>query len=79
MTEPEALAWSTEGCSIAAALDVVGDRQSLLVMREVFSGVRRFADMRVRTGLPRQVLSDRLARLIEEGLLRRHAYREPAA
>lgn len=74
---PEALRWSTDGCSIVAALDVVGDRQAFLVMREVFSGVRRFDDMRTRTGMPRQVLADRLARLVEQELLRRHAYREP--
>jgi DNA-binding HxlR family transcriptional regulator len=47
-----------------------------MVMREVFNGIRRFDDMRIRTGIPRQVLSDRLARLVAEGLLRREPYRE---
>ncbi len=77
MTAPEALRWSTENCTIAAALDVMGDRSTGLVMREVFAGVRRFDDMRVRTRMPRQVLADRLARLVEAELLRRHEYREP--
>ena len=73
----EALRWSTEGCTIAAALEVVGDRQTFLVMREVVTGVRRFADIQELTGMPRQVLSNRLARLVDEGLLRRHTYTEP--
>ena len=57
----EAMRWSTDGCTIAAALDVVGDRQTFLVMREVITGVRRFADIQELTGMPRQVLSNRLA------------------
>jgi DNA-binding HxlR family transcriptional regulator len=73
----EAMLWSTEGCTIAAALDVVGDRQTFLVMREVVTGVRRFADIQELTGMPRQVLSNRLKRLVDEGLLRRHTYTEP--
>jgi DNA-binding HxlR family transcriptional regulator len=48
----------------------------LPVLREVFNGVRRFDDMQRRTGAPRQVLSDRLARLVERGLLRKVPYRE---
>ena len=64
-------------CSVAKALDVVGDRQTFLVMREVVTGVRRFADIQQLTGMPRQVLSSRLARLVDGGLLRRHTYTEP--
>jgi DNA-binding HxlR family transcriptional regulator len=75
---PPALDWSIENCTIGRALSVVGDRWTVVVLREVFNGVRRFDDMRVRTGIPRQVLSDRLARLVAEGLLRREAYREPS-
>lgn len=73
----EALRWSTEGCTIAASLQVVGDRQTWLVLREVFSGVRRFGDIHELTGIPRQVLSDRLGRLVDHDLLRRHTYTEP--
>ncbi len=73
----EALHWSTDGCTIAAALEVVGDRQTFLVMREVLTGVRRFDDIRELTDMPRQVLSNRLTRLVDEGLLRRHTYTEP--
>jgi DNA-binding HxlR family transcriptional regulator len=74
---PEALRWSVDNCTITRALDVVGDRATFLVMREVFSGVRRFDDIRLRTGMARQVLSVRLGRLVTEGLLRRHDYQEP--
>ncbi|MGF1648391.1 MAG: winged helix-turn-helix transcriptional regulator [Kineosporiaceae bacterium] len=77
MDRPEALRWSAENCTISRALDVVGDRATFLVMREVFSGVRRFDDIRLRTGIARQVLSVRLGRLVAEGLLRRHDYQQP--
>lgn len=69
--------WSVDNCTIAGALDVVGDRSTFLVMREVFSGIRRFDDIRERTGMARQVLSVRLGKLVAEGLLRRHDYQEP--
>ncbi|MER5645019.1 helix-turn-helix domain-containing protein [Streptosporangium sp. NPDC002524] len=66
-----------ENCSIERALGVVGEKWTFLVLREAFSGVRRFADMQAATGAPRQVLSARLTRLVEEGLLRKVPYREP--
>jgi DNA-binding HxlR family transcriptional regulator len=75
---PPALDWSIENCTIGRALAVIGDRWTVVVLREVFNGVRRFDDMRVRTGIPRQVLSGRLARLVTDGLLRREPYREPS-
>ncbi len=77
MTHPEALNWSTDNCTIERAVGVFGDRWSFLVLREVFSGIRRFDDLRIRTRIPRQVLSARLASLIDAGLLRREPYREP--
>jgi DNA-binding HxlR family transcriptional regulator len=76
MSRPEALDWSIENCTVQRALQVLGDRWSFVVLREVFNGVRRFDDMRTRTAIPRQVLSDRLGRLVDEGLLRREPYRE---
>lgn len=77
MTHAAALAWSTDNCSVGRTLNVIGEKWTLLVLREVFQGVRRFDDMREHTGMPRQVLSDRLAHLVEEGVLRREGYREP--
>ena len=64
-------------CSIERTLDIVGEKWTFLVLREAFNGVRRFADMQAITGAPRQVLSARLTRLVDEGLLRKVPYREP--
>ncbi len=83
-TQPPATAdsaadWSVDGCTIGAAMAILGERWTVVVCREVFTGVRRFADMRQRTGIPRQVLANRLAHLVEVGILRREPYREPGA
>jgi len=63
-------------CAIGAAVSIIGERATFLVLREAFNGVRRFADMQHRTGIPRQVLSDRLGRLVSEGLLRKVPYQD---
>ena len=70
------LDYDMANCSIGAAVEIIGERPTFLVLREVFNGVRRFADIQRRTAMPRQVLSDRLARLVEEGLLRKVPYRD---
>lgn len=77
MSTPPALEWSADGCTIGRAAEVIGDRWTLLVMREVFQGIRRFDQLTVRTAIPRQVLTDRLDHLVETGLLRREPYQEP--
>src|SRR4051794_25370146 len=64
-------------CSIARTLAVLGDRWTLLVLREAFNGVRRFEDLQRRLGVARDVLTVRLNRLVEEGVLERVPYREP--
>lgn len=74
---PEALRWSTANCTISRTMEILGDKWTFHVLREVFVGLRRFEDIRTRTEIPRQVLTDRLARLIERGLLRRVPYRLP--
>jgi DNA-binding HxlR family transcriptional regulator len=71
-----ALDYDTASCTIAAALAIVGERWTFLVLREAFNGVRRFDDMRRRTGMPRQVLSSRLSKLVSDGILRKEPYRE---
>jgi DNA-binding HxlR family transcriptional regulator len=71
-----ALDYDPEKCNIAAALSIVGEKWTFLVLREAFNGIRRFDDMQRRTGAPRQVLSNRLSRLVDEGLLRKVPYRE---
>lgn len=70
-----ALAWSTANCTVGRAMAVLGERWTFVVLREVFNGVRRFEDIRRHSGIPRQVLSDRLATLVEEGILVRVPYR----
>jgi DNA-binding HxlR family transcriptional regulator len=72
-----ALDYDTANCNIAAALGIVGEKWTFLVLREAFNGVRRFDDMQRRTGAPRQVLSNRLAHLVSEGILRKSPYQEP--
>ncbi|MXG88394.1 transcriptional regulator [Nocardioides sp. YIM 123512] len=54
---------------------ILGERSTVVVLREVFNGVRRFDDMQRHSGVPRQVLSNRLAMLVDEGILRRVPYR----
>ncbi|MFI5776221.1 winged helix-turn-helix transcriptional regulator [Nocardia sp. NPDC051570] len=66
-------------CSVAAALGVVGEQWSLLVLREVFLGVRRFDAIAEATGAPRAVLMRRLRTLVDAGVLARRDYREPGA
>ena len=65
-----------QNCSIAGALAVVGERWTLLVMREVLLGSRRFQEIRRNTGVAANILSDRLNTLVEQGLLRRRIYSE---
>ncbi|MGX6601153.1 winged helix-turn-helix transcriptional regulator [Micromonosporaceae bacterium Da 78-11] len=76
---PAALQWSLETCTIGRAMEILGERWTVEVLREVFSGIRRFDDIRVRTGVPRQVLANRLAMLVDNGVLRREPYQEPGA
>jgi DNA-binding HxlR family transcriptional regulator len=71
--------WSeigTQQCSVARALSVVGDRWTLLVLREAFFRTRRFEDFQARTGAPRPVLAERLRSLVEDGVLERRQYSE---
>ena len=70
------LDYDTANCAIGAAVGILGERSTFLVLREAFNGVRRFGDMQRRTGMPRQVLSQRLARLVTEGLLRKVPYQQ---
>ncbi|HEY2505923.1 MAG TPA: helix-turn-helix domain-containing protein [Streptosporangiaceae bacterium] len=68
------LDYEMANCNIAAALSVVGEKWTFLVLREAFSGIRRFDDMQRRTRAPRQVLSSRLVHLVDEGILRKVPY-----
>jgi DNA-binding HxlR family transcriptional regulator len=63
-------------CSIADALEVVGERWSLLVLREIGFGVHRFSDIQVNTGAPRETLALRLRTLEQAGIIERRRYRD---
>lgn len=63
-------------CSVARTLDVVGERWSLLILRDAFYGVRRFEDFQNDLGIARNILSDRLDKLVDQGVLERHLYQE---
>ncbi len=63
-------------CSAAAALELIGDRWSLLAVREVMFGHRRFSEMVVNTGAPRDRLAARLKALVEAGVLERRQYQD---
>lgn len=61
-------------CSIARTLEVVGERWSLLVIRDAFYGVRRFEDFQRDLGVARNILTDRLKKLTDQGVLERRVY-----
>ncbi|GAB3152900.1 winged helix-turn-helix transcriptional regulator [Amycolatopsis sp. NPDC004378] len=61
--------YSDRNCSLARALEVVGERWTLLIVRDAFFGVRRFGDFAAQLGIPRAVLTSRLKSLVREGVL----------
>jgi DNA-binding HxlR family transcriptional regulator len=68
--------YDTQVCSIARTLEVVGERWTLLILRDALLGIRRFDDFQADLGIARNVLTDRLGRLVEAGVLERRAYSE---
>ncbi|MGW4951231.1 winged helix-turn-helix transcriptional regulator [Streptomyces parvulus] len=63
--------YSDQNCSLARALEVVGERWTLLIVRDAFYGVHRFGDFVTQLGIPRAILTNRLKHLVEEGVLAR--------
>src|ERR1700756_5507677 len=72
----ERKSFSDMHCSVAQCLEVVGEWWSLLVVRDAFLGVTRFDDFQERLGLSRNVLNQRLGRLVEQGVLVKVPYSE---
>ena len=68
--------YDDQNCSIARALELVGERWTMLVLREAFTGRRRFDEMAEDLGIARNVLTARLQRLVEEGVLTKVRYQE---
>ena len=76
---PTALEWSVDNCPLGRTMEILGERWTVVVLREIFLGVRRFDDIRRHARIPRQVLTNRLATLVNQGLLHKVAYREDGA
>jgi DNA-binding HxlR family transcriptional regulator len=68
--------YDNQVCSVARTLETIGDRWTMLVVRDAFLGVRRFEDFQRDLGIARNVLTDRLARLVDDGIFERHRYQE---
>ena len=71
------LDFDTSGCSIQKTLDVIGEKWTILILRETFNGVRRFDQIRDHVGVSDPILSDRLRKLVGAGVLEARPYREP--
>jgi DNA-binding HxlR family transcriptional regulator len=71
--------YENQVCSIAGALEVVGERWSLLIVRDVMLGLRRFDEIQADLGIARNVLQTRLTRLLHHGVLERRLYQERPA
>ena len=63
--------YPAQDCSLARALEVIGERWTLLILRDAFYGVRRFNDFQAHLDIPKAVLSDRLSGLVDDGILER--------
>jgi DNA-binding HxlR family transcriptional regulator len=68
--------YEDQDCSIARALEQIGERWTILIVRDAFLGIRRFDDFQRSLGVSRGVLADRLDRLVDAGILERRLYRE---
>ena len=64
-------------CTLARTFEQIGDKWSLLILRSAFYGLRRFSDFQEELGIPRTVLSGRLKKFVENGIMETHQYREP--
>jgi DNA-binding HxlR family transcriptional regulator len=68
-----------ESCSVAQALEIIGERWTWLIIRDAFLGLTKFIEFEQSLGIARNVLTDRLNRLVEEGIFERVLYQERPA
>lgn len=68
--------YDNQNCSVARTLEVVGERWTLLILRDAFFGITRFADFAADLGVARNILQERLTRLVDEGLMERVQYQD---
>lgn len=66
--------FSDQACSVARALDIIGEWWTLMILRDIFYGVTRFEALFQQLGISRKVLTQRLTRLTDEGILRKSQY-----
>ncbi len=72
----DSIASSTYQCSVARTVEVVGERWTMLILREAFLGVKRFDQMQRDLGIARNILSDRLGKLVAQEILEKRRYSE---
>jgi DNA-binding HxlR family transcriptional regulator len=65
-----------DGCAVGGALEIVGDRWTMMVLRELFLGIRRFGEIQRKTGAAKNILADRLQSLVGHGIVTRVQYQE---
>jgi DNA-binding HxlR family transcriptional regulator len=68
--------YPTQYCSVASTLEIIGERWTILILRDIFLGVRRFEDLQRNLGVARNILQTRLERLVEAGIIRKRPYSE---
>jgi len=68
--------YDNQVCSIARTLELIGERWTILIVRDAFLGIRRFDDFQRSLGVSRGILADRLDRLVDSGILERRCYQE---
>lgn len=66
--------YSTENCSVARALEIVGERWTLLIIRDLLTGPHRFAELQRKLGIAKNVLTIRLQKLVDSGIVEKAAY-----
>lgn len=66
---PKRKSMQDDACPVARSLDLVGDRWSMLIVRDALDGITRFSDFQRNLGVAKNILSDRLSALVEEGVL----------
>jgi DNA-binding HxlR family transcriptional regulator len=71
--------YAGQNCSIAGTLELIGERWTLLILRDAFHRIRRFEDFQRRLGIARNVLSSRLQTLVDAGILERRLYQDHPA
>jgi DNA-binding HxlR family transcriptional regulator len=68
--------WDRDNCSVGRAVELIGDKHTMLILRETFLRERRFDRIQRNTGIARNILSDRLNKLVGAGILERRLYQE---